>query len=251
MLAPTLAVRAGWGHYYQAPNFASLFERFKREIEWNLFETIRLEPERAVHYLAGVEWLPGPGYTVKLEGYYKQLDELVVATDSTYNYIPNNTGEGFASGVEVFLQKRPSRQARLAGWVSYSYGATEERDPAQPAPARLHQRHANVVASRAWAAVEPGRATLRQRFSVTPVMHGQARFDERARWSGDRAASQYQRLDLRFAWTTATRGASECTSSLPEIINVLTAKRLRLLINDDYSKRGSAICCRPSLGTRQ
>lgn len=251
MLAPTLALRAGWGYYYQAPNFASLFERFEREIEWNLFETIRLEPERAVHYLAGAEWRPGPGYTVKLEGYYKQLDELVVATDSTYNYIPNNTGEGFASGVEVFLQKRPSRQARLAGWVSYSYGVTEERDPAESMhPRDFDQRHtANLVGSlrlgRGWSL--ESRYGYGSGFPWTPVerdARGQARFDEHGEvvWGppNSRRLPAYQRLDLRFAWDDGDEGSERVHLQFYlEIINVLGRRNVYdYYWNDDYSKRG-------------
>ncbi|MDE2706403.1 MAG: TonB-dependent receptor, partial [Gemmatimonadota bacterium] len=39
-LTSDLMGRVGWGFYHQAPNFVGLFERFEREIEWNLFETI-------------------------------------------------------------------------------------------------------------------------------------------------------------------------------------------------------------------
>ena len=55
-----LALRASWGFFYQSPSFVSLFERFERQIEWNLFETIQLKPEKAIHYLAGAEWRPSP-----------------------------------------------------------------------------------------------------------------------------------------------------------------------------------------------
>lgn len=246
-----MALRAGWGHYYQAPNFASLFERFEREIEWNLFETIRLKPERAVHYLAGAEWLPGPGYTAKLEGYYQQLGDLVVSTDSTYNYVPNNSGKGFASGVEVFLQKRPSRHARLTGWVSYSYGVTEEQNPAEPMhPRDFDQRHtANLVGSlglgRGWSL--ESRCGYGSGFPWIPVERdaaGRVRFDERGEvvWGppNSRRLPAYQRLDLRFAWDDGDAGSERVHLQFYlEIINALGRRNVYdYHWNDDYSKRG-------------
>lgn len=126
-LLHNFVARAGWGFYYQSPNFVSLFERFEREIEWNLFETIKMKPEKAIHYLAGLEWEPHPAYTTKLEGYYKNLDQLIVATDSSQKYIPNNSGKGYTYGLEAFLQKKPSTKSRFSGWLSYSYSVSKEK----------------------------------------------------------------------------------------------------------------------------
>lgn len=117
----------GWGHYYQAPNFVSLFERFERSIEWNLFETITLETEKAEHTLLGIEFNPNQVYAIKLEGYYKHLEDLVIQQDSSANFIPDNSGLGFAYGGEFFLQKREFPKQRLSGWLSYSYGVTKEK----------------------------------------------------------------------------------------------------------------------------
>ncbi len=121
------SLHMGWGHYYQAPNFVSLFERFERSIEWNLFETINLGTEKSQHSLFGIEYRPSEKYVTKLEGYYKDLKNLVVQRDSTYNFIPDNSGEGFAYGGELFLQKREMPNTRLSGWLSYSYSVSKEK----------------------------------------------------------------------------------------------------------------------------
>lgn len=121
------SLHMGWGHYYQAPNFVSLFERFERSIEWNLFETIKLETEKSEHSLLGIEFQPSEAYVTKLEGYYKHLDNLVVQRDSAYNYIPDNSGDGFSYGAEVFLQKRDLPRSRFSGWMSYSYSVSKEK----------------------------------------------------------------------------------------------------------------------------
>jgi len=121
------SLHMGWGHYYQAPNFVSLFERFERSIEWNLFETISLETEMSEHSLLGIEYRPSEKYVTKLEGYYKDLKNLVVQRDSAYNYIPDNSGAGFAYGGELFLQKLDMPNSRLSGWLSYSYSISKEK----------------------------------------------------------------------------------------------------------------------------
>ncbi len=126
-IIPQLSLHFGWGHYYQAPNFVSLFERFERSIQWNLFETITLGTERAEHNLLGIEIHPTSDYTIKLEGYYKNLENLVMQQDSLQNYIPDNSGQGYAYGAEVFLQKRGNPDTRISGWMSYSYGITKEK----------------------------------------------------------------------------------------------------------------------------
>ncbi len=120
------SVNAGWGHYYQAPNFVSLFERFERSIEWNLFETISLGTEKSEHSLLGIEYSPRSHYVFKLESYYKHLENLVVQRDSAHSYIPDNSGKGFAYGMEIFLQKKEVPASKLSGWLSYSYGMSKE-----------------------------------------------------------------------------------------------------------------------------
>jgi len=125
MLDDKTALRFAFGYFYQAPNFTTLFER---NIDWNIFETIKLNNEKAMHYLTGVERSFLGGFTAKLEGYYKSLDNLVVPTDSLGNFIPKNTGKGYAKGFEFFLEKKSSPNAGISGWISYSYIITKEKD---------------------------------------------------------------------------------------------------------------------------
>ncbi len=248
MLHEALALRGGWGYHYQAPTFVSLFERFERNIEWNLFETITLKTEKSIHYLGGLEWDAGRGYTAKVEGYYKSLDDLVVLTDSTENDVPNNSGSGFASGFELFLQKKPSSQSRLSGWVSYSYSYTKEETPEeQPYFRDFDQRHTLNVVCRL-------RPTLRTAIDVkyaygsgfpwTPVEvdeHGDTRFDERGEvvWgeTNSRRNPSYRRLDLRLGWER-TWGEGRSFLVYLEIINVLNRRNVyEYYWNDDYSSR--------------
>ena len=244
-----LALRASWGLFYQSPNFVSLFERFEREIEWNLFETIQLKPEKAIHYLVGAEWRPTPAYTAKLEGYYKDLEHLVVATDSTYNHVPDNSGEGFAYGIEAFLQKRPSSDGRSWGWISYSLSTTKEKNRIDPLhPRDFDQRHTlNMIGSlrlgRGWSMNT--RYSFGSGFPWTPVQtdsSGNPRFDEAGDVIWGRTNSRrnpvYRRWDLRLEWD---RGATRDVriQAYFEIINVLGRKNVHEYFwSDDYRTRG-------------
>jgi len=77
--------------------------------------------------LLGIEYHPAEQYVTKLEGYYKDLKNLVVQRDSSYSFIPDNSGEGFAYGAELFLQKLDLPNSRFSGWLSYSYSISKEK----------------------------------------------------------------------------------------------------------------------------
>ncbi len=211
MLTPVLALRAGWGHFYQAPNFVSLYERFEQEIAWNVFETIRLKTERAIHYLAGLEWQPNPAYSASVEWFYKDLDRLVMPTDSTHNNVPNNDGVGFVRGFELFLKRDPAPGTRLYGWVSYSYSVTKEKGPLEAFYYRdFDQRHTLNTVVR----LKPfGRWSMDWRisrgsgFPWTPVKYdskGNPLFDEDGGvvWGikNSERYPYYSRMDLRLTW---------------------------------------------------
>ena len=246
-LTSDLTGRAGWGFYHQAPNFVGLFERFEREIEWNLFETIVLKTEQAQHFTSGLEWDRGQAHTAKLEGYYKRLDHLVVARDSTYQSIPDNSGRGHAYGLEVFLQRRPSTATRLSGWISYSLGVSKEGNPQDPLHYRdVDQRHTLDLIGRL-------RLTKRSSFDVrysygsgfpyTPVAvdsDGEPLFDAEGNvvWeeTNSRRYSAYRRLDVRLSWRRSAVGGRTFTAYL-EIINALNRRNVfEYYWDEDYRR---------------
>ena len=246
-LTSDLLGRVGWGFYHQAPNFVGLFERFEREIEWNLFETIVLKTERAQHFTAGLEWDRGQAHTAKLEGYYKHLDHLVVARDSTYQSIPDNSGRGHAYGLEVFLQRRPSAATRLSGWISYSLGVSKEGNPQDPLHYRdVDQRHTLDLIGRL-------RLTKRSSFDVrysygsgfpyTPVAvdsDGEPLFDAESNvvWetTNSRRYPAYRRLDVRLSWRRGAVGGRTFTAYL-EIINALNRRNVfEYYWDEDYRR---------------
>ncbi len=238
----------GWGHYYQAPNFVSLFERFERSIEWNLFETITLGTEKAEHNLLGVEFNPAPDYLIKLEGYYKNLENLVIQQDSAANFIPDNSGEGFAYGGEIFLQNREVPKQRLSGWLSYSYGVTKEKGIEPYYYYReFDQRHTLSIVGRynifrrvyvdvhysygsgfPWTAPERG-----SNGNVLYDELGEIVFEKK----GSSRYPSYQRIDLRVSLQRKIFKKYEAEAYL-ELINALNHKNIyEYYWSDDYATR--------------
>lgn len=243
-----IVLRGGWGYYYQAPNFVSLFERYEREIEWNLFETIKLNTEKSIHYIAGIEWQPAQQYTAKCELYYKDLSRLVIPTDSTRNYIPNNNGTGYIYGFEVFLHKKQVSDGVFSGWLSYSYSLSKEKDPSTIWHFRdFDLRHSfNAVAR-----YSPFRNYFidcqykaASGFPRTPVVRDQQnnpQFNENGDVIKGKINSErypgYQRLDIRFTLSRKVLGYADFLFYL-EIINVLNRKNIyQYYWSEDYRTR--------------
>lgn len=138
-LTPTTTLRAGWGIYHQPV------------IDPILLDPVAGNPdvaaERAMHVVAGFEqWLPWPGL-LRVEGYYRLLDRLVVHPD-----VPSadpeavhftNDGTGWAAGFDAVAAARRDRLAVQAG---YSLSFSVRRNPlnrVQPVevPSSHDQRH--------------------------------------------------------------------------------------------------------------
>jgi len=247
-LTHNTSLHLGWGHYYQAPNFVSLFERFERSIEWNLFETITLKTERADHSLLGIEYSPTPAYTLKLESYYKHLVDLVMPPDSMGNFIPKNSGGGFAYGAEIFLQKRPEPKRRLSGWLSYSYGVTKEKGSEGYYYYReFDQRHTLSLVSRLylfWDIYMDVQYSYGSGFPWTPprrAADGSVVYDDSGEIEFEEKSSArypyYERLDIRMSMKKKFFNRVE-TEAYLELINALGHKNIyEYYWSDDYETR--------------
>lgn len=95
-----------------------------------------LKPERAMHYVTGIEQGLEDDWRVRVELYYKDMRNLIVEdpenenrqTDGALTFPYDNRGEGYAHGTEVYLQKRKTETSRYDGWISYAYATTRRRD---------------------------------------------------------------------------------------------------------------------------
>ena len=114
-LLPTLNVNASIGRYYKIPINTVLGFR-------DTLGTLVNKNNRYIqsdHYVAGLEWLPGPSTRFTLEGFYKKYDYYPVTVrdgislanlGSDFAAIGNeavtSTGQGRAYGAEFFYQQK-------------------------------------------------------------------------------------------------------------------------------------------------
>jgi len=95
-------ISASWGLFYQAPE------------DTLLFRTSDLGFERAQHYILNYQ-MTKEGRIFRVETFYKQYKGLVRSIPSY-----ENTGNGFAQGVELFFRDRKSLKWGDY-WLSYSF----------------------------------------------------------------------------------------------------------------------------------
>lgn len=169
-------LRAVWGIYYQSPGYEKIVDQGVL-FDFNRKYTEQLDAEKSTHYVLGLErWLSGE-WNVRIEGYYKGFDNLIVSkkvpglryvtepipgadirypsgwttpaaipTDSL-TQIPVNDSYGEAYGLEFLLAKRNnSPNDVLSGWISYSLAFANRFENGEIIPFRFDQRHTvNVV----------------------------------------------------------------------------------------------------------
>lgn len=95
-----------------------------------LFTDSKLGFEKAVHYILNYQYIDDD-YTFRIEGYYKDYNELVKTItpkafydeQTVYNFrdnLYNNSGSGYAKGVDIFWRDKKT----ISGgdyWISYTY----------------------------------------------------------------------------------------------------------------------------------
>jgi TonB family protein len=86
-----------------------------------------LRASRAVHYSLGLDQDLGT-LALGIEGFYKQLEDLVVAAPRSTLLV--NDGRGRAYGIEVSARLQPRH--RLSGFLSYTLSRSERSDHGQP-----------------------------------------------------------------------------------------------------------------------
>lgn len=102
-------VSAAYGHFYQLPASDLLIRS----------QAVSLE--RADHYIVSFQRIKS-GRTFRAEAYYKDYSDLV-KFDATAPFNPakyRNAGEGYASGLDIFLRDNTSIK-HADFWISYSF----------------------------------------------------------------------------------------------------------------------------------
>lgn len=133
-----------------------------------------LKSERAIQAVLGFERELNAGLRLRVEGYDRQLDRLIVGrleteaerqrrvaeyppfawrgitneipTDPLITSVPVNGGSGHARGIEVLFTKRPrSAETRLTGWLSYTLSKSDRETYGLSYPFDYDRRHAASV----------------------------------------------------------------------------------------------------------
>jgi hypothetical protein len=115
LLSQDTTLKASWGLYHQLPIQGPYLNPD--------FGNPNLDSGRCSSAVLGVEQKMGEGFSVRLEGYNKDLARVVVR-DPLLNY--SNAGTGYSRGVEFFLRRSPSE--RFFGWISYAFSDTRREN---------------------------------------------------------------------------------------------------------------------------
>lgn len=118
-------LKGGIGLYHQPPQVEQSAEAVG---------TATVESSRALHTSLGLEQELLSGLTVSVEGFYKVLDDLVVARGDESRIIGarfENTGEGRIIGGEALV--RYEAPGLFQGWIAYTLSRSERRiDASEP-----------------------------------------------------------------------------------------------------------------------
>ena len=160
--------RAAGGVYTQSPGWEKLTSS---DYFLDLNRIGDLAHERADHAVVGLEKVFANGARLRVEGYWKRFDDLLVGrleddaerlarlaeydfpaalasnvpTAARITIDPVNEGAGVARGVDIYLE-RLDPSARVAGWVSYAYGKSERENYGLRYPFEYDRPHAlNLV----------------------------------------------------------------------------------------------------------
>ena len=131
-LSSRVVLQGSVGLYHQAPGSADLSR---------VFGNPTLRPEVGIHYVAGVEVSATPTLHLELQGFYKDLRDLVVRSDAPSDPTLVGGGVGRVFGGELLLRQELWRN--FFGWISYTLSRSERQDhPGEPwRPFQYDQTH--------------------------------------------------------------------------------------------------------------
>jgi outer membrane receptor protein involved in Fe transport len=245
-LAATLRIddatrlRAGGGLFTQSPGYEKLIQAdYFVDLSGDLGRS--LLDERATHAVAGLEHDFRRGLSVRVEGYWKAFDHLIVGRRETeaerlarvarYEFpaelassvpvapiitsFPVNGASGRSYGFDVLVQRRPSPGARVTGWASYTWGRAERNEYGRSVPFDYERRHAATFVgswriSPRWELAATARAF--SGFPRTPVLGLRVSADETPEGRFVPALD----AEGRYVYETTTGGVSNLnTARLP------------------------------------
>src|SRR6185312_13178826 len=135
-IAPRLSMAIKTGAYSQVSLATGVF--YQEATSTYLIAGLTPAMQKAMHYIANWQW-SHDNRTLRLEGYYKKYDDLIVETENAKsNFNPSayrmifpgtlldNSGYGYAQGLELFWRDKKTVK-NLDYWISYSYIDTKRK----------------------------------------------------------------------------------------------------------------------------
>ena len=165
-LGPSTRLKAAVGQYTQSPGYEKLAQSDYVLDYTNAVRSLR--SERAVQASAGLERDLGRAVSIRVEGYYKHFDDLLIGrletaaeraarvakydfppslasnipTDPIITTVPTNDGVGRAYGFDLFASRTSAPpDARLTGWASYTWGQADRDAYGRHYPFEYDRRH--------------------------------------------------------------------------------------------------------------
>jgi hypothetical protein len=188
-------LRGAGGLYTQSPGWEKLTSS---DYLLDLNAIGDLAHERALHAVVGLEKTFSRGTRLRLEGYWKRFEDLLIGRLETeperlarvleYDFPaelagdvpsaaritinPVNEGSGVARGFDIYLE-RLDPGSRIAGWISYTYGKAERENYGLRYPFEYDRPHALNLVGRIgvtdrWSLAATGR--IASGFPYTPAV---------------------------------------------------------------------------------
>jgi len=172
-IGPRTILRAATGLYTQSPGYEKLLQS-DYFVDLTNAGTLGIKSERSRHAVIGVEQQIGRATTLRVEGYYKTFDRLLVGrletadetggrvaeyafppelasnvpTAPQITSVPSNSASGHAYGFDVYLQKRSAGPGDpVSGWLSYTWGRAFVDSYGRAYPFDYDRRHALSLVS--------------------------------------------------------------------------------------------------------
>lgn len=132
VLRPDVRVKVGGGIYHQYLQLVATEAIAAVDFYVPIDETARLG--RSWQIVAGTDWRWKPSILFSVEGYYTDLQDLVLLDNATSVNTDVETaddlfyldGDGYATGVEFFARKD---MGSVTGWIGYTIGWTQRAFP--------------------------------------------------------------------------------------------------------------------------
>lgn len=130
VLSKKISVNAAYSRMTQYVNMLST-STFTMPSDLWLQSTAKVPPPYADQYSLGGRYDFGEGITLNIEGFYKDMRGLIEYKEGV-NFFENKsnweekveTGKGYSTGVEFFLQKK---EGKTTGWIGYTLSWTKRK----------------------------------------------------------------------------------------------------------------------------